>query len=168
MALTVNTLRSEIDYNAGTGVFTWRLPRRGRARNRVAGCRGPTGYFYICIDGKLYLAHRLAWFYITGSWPSDEIDHRNGIRSDNRWINLRAATRSENGQNVSMRSDNTSGLPGVSWEKRRMKWRAYIYVNARQIFLGFFTDKADAGIAYVRAKNRIHTFNPVARTITTY
>jgi len=167
MMLTASALRNEIEYNAHTGMFIWRFPRQGRARSRMTGRSGPDGYLFICIDGKLYLAHRLAWLHMTSSWPSDEIDHRNGIRSDNRWNNLRKATRAENGQNISMRSDNTSGLPGVSWDKRRLKWRAYININGHQIALGYFPDKANAGIAYIKAKNRIHTFNPVARTIAT-
>ena len=164
--LTAERIRTELEYNQETGSFTWLRGRQGRQKQREAGCiKTPDGYRRVCIDGTLYLAHRLAWLYMTDSWPADQIDHRNGIRTDNRWANLREATDAENRQNISKRIDNTSGLIGVSWENRRSKWRAYIVFGGHQKHLGMFADKHDAGIAYIKAKAEFHAFNPSMREL---
>jgi len=164
MKLTAVRLRKELSYYPETGLFTWRIPRPGRKVEGCAGCSTSVdGYPRICIDGTLYLAHRLAWLYMTGSWPVHELDHKNGIRFDNKWLNLREATSAENRQNASLRCDSVSSITGVSWHKQRKKWRAYIVLDQKQRHLGLFSDKIEAGTAYARAKSELHTFNPISR-----
>jgi hypothetical protein len=115
---------------------------------------------YISIDGKYQLAHRLAWMMVTGSEPNDDIDHVNGIRSDNRFANLRTATRGENMQNerAARSSNKSSGLLGVSWSKAAGKWAAGIKLNGKKRHLGLFTDQQAAHEAYLVAKRDLHPF----------
>ena len=109
-------------------------------------------------DGKLYLAHRLAWLYVHGSFPEHHIDHINRDRADNRISNIREATPAENRQNASLQRNSTSGFSGVSWTKRERRWRARIVVNSREIGLGYFVDKQSAADAYAEAKKQFHPF----------
>jgi hypothetical protein len=99
---------------------------------------------------------------MTGDWPTAEIDHANGTRDDNRWSNLRSATRSQNLVNARKPSTNTSGLKGVSWDAERGNWRAYLTLNGRNKYLGRFADPAEAHRAYFAAA-RLH-FGEFART----
>lgn len=99
------------------------------------------GYLEIRIDTVLYSGHRLAWLYMTGHYPSG-VDHRNRIRSDNRWPNLRLADQSQNGQNKSMQKNNTSGYRGVSFCKNR--WVAEIWVRGKKKYLGSYRDAKEA------------------------
>jgi len=85
-----------------------------------------TGYLYTHFFGNRYAVHRLAWFLGRQVWPEGEIDHINGIRSDNRWDNLRDVTKAENARNKRLSVRNTSGLQGVRWFEARSKWEAYI------------------------------------------
>src|SRR5690606_167269 len=93
---------------------------------------------------KLHQAHRLAFLYMTGEMPEKVVDHINGDRSDNRWENLRCANQSQNMANVGIRSANTSGTPGVVWDKERQKWRAQLRVNGKKKNLGRFDSIEDA------------------------
>lgn len=97
-----------------------------------------SGYYHGKIFGKLYRAHRVAWAISHGAWPENEIDHINGNRIDNRLINLRSATRSENSRNSRIRSDNTSGHKGVRWIKSRCKWEARVRVSGINRHIGYF------------------------------
>ena len=138
--LTAERLRSLLIYDPATGIFTRRVSRQGFHAGTQAGViHKASGYVYIGVDRKRYRAHRLAWLYMTGEWPV-EIDHDNTIRSDNRWSNLREATRSQNNANAQRRADNTSGHKGVSWVARVNRWRAYITSHGRQCHLGYFRD----------------------------
>ena len=118
------------------GVFQtardWRAWNTCRA-GTVAGAPGSGGYRYVNLtfDGKprRMLAHRVVWALATGAWPEVEIDHRNGIRDDNRLSNLREATRSQNKHNVGLSRRNTSGLRGVSWFRAGGRWRADIMAS---------------------------------------
>jgi hypothetical protein len=95
------------------------------------------------IQRHAYMAHRLAWLYMTGAFPKEQIDHINLDRADNRWRNLREATQSQNRANVSAYANNTSGIKGVNWDKRAGKWRAQIYIAGRKTLLGMFSAKDD-------------------------
>jgi hypothetical protein len=143
-----------VSYSPYTGVFRWRISRGRCAAGAIAGTRGSQGYVYVKVDGKNYLAHRLAWFFTYGKWV-DEIDHRNRDRSDNRLANLREATRSQNNSNTSMRSTNTSGLRGVSFDKSRLQWRATITFNGTQKTIGRFATKEAAAAAYLAEARRL-------------
>jgi hypothetical protein len=160
--LTQAEVRRLLDYDPETGVFTW-LVSAGRVRAGGAAGSMNRGYREIRIDRRNYAAHRLAWLYMTGERPSHEIDHINGDPGDNRIINLRPATSSQNKANARKRSRNTSGWKGVSWHARDRKWRAMIGVAGRQQHLGYFDCPAEAHAAYVRAAE--HHFGEFARTV---
>lgn len=106
------------------------------------------------------MAHRLAWLYVNGSFPKNEIDHINRIRSDNRIANLRPASNLENAQNRSRSSNNTSGRSDVTWNKKTKKWRARLTVGYKRMHLGYFESLDDAFSARAQAKMKYHTFHP--------
>ena len=152
--LTQQRLRELLDYDAETGEFRWRVSQGGKAKaGDKAGCRQPRGYWKIRIDGKDYRPHRLAFLYAHGRFPSQDIDHRNGIRHDNRLSNLREATRSENLANGKVRR---LGLKGVHFHKRQGKWQAQIQKNGKNFHLGTFDTELEAHAAYVQAANQLH------------
>lgn len=114
------------------------------------------GYTAINYRQTIYRAHRLAWWIMTGEWlPADQdIDHINGDRADNRWANLRLATRSQNNMNATLRSDNKSGFRGVSWRRDTQKWHARIKVEGKTILLGNFSDLNAAAAARLQAEEK--------------
>lgn len=159
MTLTADRLRLVLNYDPGTGVFTWR-ERTGRgARNDRTGCVAGTphkdGYLAITVDGRKYLAHRLAWFHVYGRWPADETDHRNRVRSDNRIDNLREGTRSFNQQNRTPAATH----PGVDFHKGTGKWRARVGLNGRSHLVGYFEDPEAASAARLATKRQLHPGN---------
>lgn len=149
MILTQDKLKSLLHYNPETGVFIWiKENRRGIRGNGIAGSLTDNGYLNIGISGTLYRAHRLAWFYMIGEWPENDIDHINHKRTDNRWVNLRVCTRSQNLRNALKRPGCSSKHKGVSWFKGRDKWEAYIDFDGRRKKLGYFDNERDAAVAY--------------------
>ena len=151
-------LRALLSYDPSTGDFTWLVNRRGPVKaGDIAGSRQNMGYHSIKLDGIPYLAHRLAWFFIRGAWPESDIDHVNGIRTDNRIENLRMITRSENLQNQrGPKSNNTSGFLGVSWDKHGRKWVAQITILGKQTYIGSFPTPSLAHEAYLSVKRQSH------------
>jgi len=146
--LTADEARNLLDYNAGTGAFTWKARTSNRVQiNDVAGSAQVNGYRCISILGKRYLSHRLAWLIVTGEWPAEQIDHINGNRADNRFFNLREVSLKENAKNQARSSKNTSGVTGVNWQEDAQKWRARIKINGRTIQLGYFSDLKTAKAA---------------------
>jgi hypothetical protein len=149
--LTAERLRELLDYNPETGIFRWNVAARA---GTVVGCLN-RGYRVIRVDRMLYRAHRLAWLHVYGCWPTDEIDHINGIKDDNRLANLREVTCAENQQNRrSARTDNKTGLLGVS--SSQGGFQAQIKVNCKLFFLGRFATAELAHAAYLEAKRRLH------------
>ncbi len=148
---------SLLSYDPLTGSVRWQRKCRGADPDREAGVIGDQGYRVVYLGNRRVRAHHIAWAIQTGDWPPDEMDmdHINGDRSDNRWINLRLASRSQNNMNQKRRSDNRSGCKGVSWRADTEKWHARITVKGRVILLGNFTDKAQA-IAARRAAEPIY------------
>lgn len=154
--LTADTLRSVLHYDQETGIFTWKVSTSNRVKvGAVAGCPDGRGYLMIRVQSRLYLAHRLAWLYVSGTWPTDQLDHVNRVRTDNRIENLREVTNKQNGQNKSKSSNNTSGHTGVYWHKSYSKWQACIKHNQKLIHLGYFTDIEDA-IAARKAAEKLY------------
>lgn len=154
--LTAERLREVLHYEPQTGVFT-RLVRTSHNMRvgDVAGTRLKAGYIQVGIDGKNYYAHRLAFLYMTGKWPEHEADHRGGDRADNRWQNLRDATRSLNQQNLrAPQRNNSTGRLGVRLIGG--KFAAVIYANGKARHLGTFADPDTAHAAYVKAKRALH------------
>lgn len=157
------TLREQISYNPETGVMTWIVSRRGVAAGTEAGSvltlSGGRLNRSVMINGKRYLAHRLAFLYMVGRWPSHEIDHRDLDTLNNRWSNLREATRSQNAANQSIQIRNTTGFKGVRFHKAAGRYVATIKVNKVAQHLGCFDTPEEAHAAYVAAaKNHFGEF----------
>lgn len=157
-SLDGKSLRSLLDYNPDTGVFYWRIqPSRNVKAGAVAGCVDSYGYTRIRVNGMKFMAHRLAWLYTHGVMPTHEIDHINGNRADNWITNLRDVSPSTNLQNQAKpHKGNTSGFLGVSWSKSKKRWRAQIFANGRNEYLGSFDTAEAAHAAYLAAKLRLH------------
>lgn len=157
--LTQSRLKEVLHYNPNTGVFTWIARIKGICIGSRAGCihtNKRTGYrhIFIRVDRSLYKAHRLAFLYMTGMWPTNEVDHEDHDGINNKWKNLRDVTHVENHQNLSKPSDNTSGVVGVCWHKTYSKWTARIRANKKNIFLGCFAEFSDAVSARMAAEKR--------------
>ena len=143
--LTSELLRTLIDYDDSSGQFTWKA-RSGCSRadkifnskhaGKIAGCADRRGYCYIRIrQFGMFSAHRLAWLHVSGSWPKDEIDHEDGNPSNNAFVNLREATRSQNAANRGIHKNNKSGTKGVSYNSRKGLWVAQAAMNGKVIKL---------------------------------
>lgn len=151
-ALTAEQLREVLNYDPSTGFFTWKkMDRRHWLLGTIAGARHSGGYIRIYVRGREYYGHRLAWLFVHGDWPPEQIDHINGIRTDNRIDNLRPASATENLRNTKRRKNNTSGCKGVSQHSTSRRWRARIVVNRVENHLGFFDTKEEAIAAYKHA-----------------
>ncbi len=131
-----------LEYNKHTGVFIWKISPVGwLKKGTTAGTKiNESRYSSIKINGIGYKAHRLAYFYVKGVWPLGEIDHINGNRYDNSFINLRDVTRIQNNRNAARRTDNKSGLTGVNWSPSKSKWVSQIGIGKRQMHIGYYTD----------------------------
>jgi hypothetical protein len=133
--LTAARLREVLDYNPEIGQFRW---VRGKGRRDRVGYTNR--YVLIGVDHQGYLAHRLAWLWMTGHWPTDEIDHINRNPLDNRWENLRCVTRKQNSRNHGLYKHNTSGVNGIFWSTSRRRWKVEICGE----FFGWFVTKSEA------------------------
>lgn len=152
--ITAEEARQLFSYNPDTGDITWRVARSGVRNNGVAGYAQRDGYRVVFVNGKLYLAHRVAWAIVNGAWPETGIDHINGNKTDNRWDNLRLATKSQNGMNRPAQSNNTSGYKGVS--RNRKRWAASIQEDGLKRHLGTFDTPKEAHAAYCRAALKLY------------
>lgn len=157
MMLTHDRLKEVLNYDPKTGIFTTLIKRCGP--NNVGSVNG-NSYLQIMIDRKIYSAHRLAWLYMKGEWPKDQIDHINGKRDDNRLVNLREATKSINSQNIkNHRKDNACGFLGVTvvtGNNLKKPWQASIRISNKQIYLGCYKTPEAAHEAYLCAKRKLH------------
>ena len=170
--ITQKELKELLHYDPETGVFTW-LPRcinkfksdlgmkiwnakhaMTQAGYLSAKRNGKCRYITISIANRPYQAHRLSWLYMNGEFPADQIDHINGNGLDNRFLNLRAVTCSENKKNMKIQKNNTSGCVGVRWHKCSSKWLAQVRAEGRQIHLGVFDDWFEAICARKSAENK--------------
>jgi hypothetical protein len=138
--LTQASLKELLHYDPETGLFTWIAPLSNRVKvGDVCDSKGPLGYILIGVRGTRLYAHRLAWLYMTGEWPTNMIDHINCVRDDNRWSNLREATKSQNMRNAGVRKQNTSGHTGVGFHAQTKKWRAFISDDQKNyVHVGLF------------------------------
>lgn len=155
-------LKELLSYNRRTGLFRWRKKRNGIRPDRQAGSPSGHGYISIMIDGVSYGAHNLAWFYVTGEWPPRRLDHRDLVKGNNRWRNLRLATGSQNSANIRARS--SSGFKGVYERRGRTlakPFQATITVEGKFHHLGYFSTAKLAGAAYMAAAQ--HHFGEFAR-----
>lgn len=161
--ITQKDLKLYLRYHKTTGNFIWRkrTPEmfnngqknskeqncniwNARFAGKVAGCKDLDGYILISINRIKYKAHRLAFLYVTGELPKNDIDHLNQITFDNSWKNLRNATRTFNNANMKKRKDNSSGYKGISWSKLREKWEVYGNINKQRKRIGMFVKLNEA------------------------
>jgi hypothetical protein len=159
--MSLDVMRTLVRYDPETGRL-YRLgfpkkPTAPRALGLIPVRLNHSGYPWLSVGGERWLAHRLAWFLMTGERrdPASPLDHINGDRADTRWANLRAATPALNTQNRGISKHNTSGIPGVCWCKQTGKWKARINVGGRQVQLGLYADIEDAAAAR-RAGEKVH------------
>lgn len=153
--VTAEFIRSIVHYDPDTGIFTRiKKMRADDVIGKVLGTITKNGYIHICIKNRLYLAQRLAWFYMTREWPVALVDHKDTDKTNNRWKNLRAATKTENGQNSRKSRRNPAGLKGAQWFKRTQQWRSRIVVNGRELSLGYFATAEEAHAAYKEAAQK--------------
>lgn len=155
MKLTQKRLKKLLIYDPSTGKFTWREDRSNVIRAGMpAGSLNSRGYFVIQVDGRSYIASRLAHLWMTGLFPPRLCDHRDGNTQNDRWGNIRKATIGQNGKNRKINANNKLGLKGVHPYKG--KYKAQIQVDSRKIHLGTFSEPRDAALAYKVAANRYH------------
>lgn len=160
-SLTHDYLKSILRYDPETGLFSW-VKKIPHSRSLgIAGGLCSQSYWRIKINKKSYKGHRLAWFYVYGVWPTNQIDHINGIRHDNRLINLREAQSFENAQNRGFASKSASGILGVTFRPTRGIYLARLQVNGKRLTLGRFKSAEEAAQAYKSKKQELSKFfNP--------
>jgi hypothetical protein len=163
--LTAQRLREVFNYNKETGEFTWVSDFKmfyGGVRYKsgsTAGGPRKHGYIGISVDGKRYLAHVLAWLYVTGSFPYGDIDHIDGDPRNNRFENLRDVSRQVNIENrIRANNNNSSGFLGVSRAATKSeRWVASIHSCGKKYHVGIYKTKEQAHQAYLEAKRLIHS-----------
>jgi hypothetical protein len=161
--ITQQYLHSIINYNQNTGIFTCKKKfSKSYNTGDVLGKLSKAGYFSIRINNKPYQIHRIAWLYMYGNFPSNMIDHINGIKTDNRLCNLREATNQENLQNqIKPHKNNKLGILGVCFDKSKGKFKAYIRHNKILINIGYYITALEAHQAYLLKKRELHKFSTI-------
>lgn len=154
----VELVRDLFEYEASTGIVTWKNPRTNRVKKgERVGTLSDRGYLKVHIEGKDYRLHRLIWLHVTGEDPGAyQIDHADGDRLNNSFSNLRKASHQENICNSKRRKDNNSGFKGVDWHEQHQKWRARIRVKGSDFYLGLFDTPELAHMAYAKAAAELH------------
>lgn len=158
--LTQAELKQLLIYDPVTGVFTNRVTRNSRS---VAGHESGTvmvdGYRLIMVNHRRHLAHRLAWLYVHGQFPDQELDHKDGNRDNNSITNLRPATRKQNMENQKLSERNKSGCRGVSWKSSIGKWVVQVGHKGKQRHLGYFTNLNEAIMVAKQTRDQLYTYN---------
>lgn len=156
--LTLSRLKEVLDYNSNTGIFLWKIkPNPIVNIGDIAGYLRSDGYIQIRIDKIYYKAHRLAWFYIYGSWPIDQLDHKYGIRHDNRIKYLREVNNQLNQCNQrKAKVNNPTGYLGVTLIKKNGRFKASIQVKGKLKHLGYFSTAKEAHEVYLAEKRKVH------------
>lgn len=163
--LTQEYLKECMTYDPDTGIFTWNTRPESHFKDGINQPKSATckvwnlrwegkdvgaimeGYICTSINKKMYRCHRLAFLYMEGYLPENNIDHINRVRNDNRWVNLREVSTQCNLQNCNLSSVNTSGVTGVLWDKSRNKWTARMMIRGKNLYLGRFENFEDAVMA---------------------
>lgn len=159
--LTQEMLKAALHYDENTGLFTWRSDRgNGSRKHDIAGRVCSRGHVQIYLHGKRHYAHRLVWLYVYGSWPVYQIDHIDGVRTNNNLANLRDVTHGINVQNRRSASKRSkSGLLGVS--PKQNKWVAQISIDKKKKHIGYFDTAIEAHEAYMLVKREMHIGNTI-------
>ena len=147
-SLTQEYLKSILEYNPETGLFTWLVNYHSRMIGKEAGT-GSKGYKYIVINKKKYLAHRLAFLYMLGYIPDKEIDHKDGIKDNNAWLNLREATPRQNMANRVATKRSKTGVKGVSFHEKSGVYQVHIS-------LGCYDTLEEAKKVYDETAKKLH------------
>lgn len=137
--------RSVLSYDPGSGLFRWLVSCGPAKAGSICCTRHHEGYFVTRIGGKNYSLHRLAFLFM-GCELTSCVDHINGDRTDNRWVNLRQVTPAENAKNRRLHANNSSGISGVTWTKQG-RWQAYGHIDGRPTYLGGFSSLFEAAAA---------------------
>ena len=162
--LTQERLKELVHYDPASGQFTRAVTTSPRAKaGDKCGDLDGKGYLRLRVDRVRYAAHRLAWFYMTGDWPPNEVDHVNRNRADNKWSNLRLADTFTNKRNTPAYRNNKTGLKGVSWHACSRKWRSRIRVDGKEMGLGLYATPQEAHAAYESAAKSL--FGEFARAV---
>ena len=155
--ITQDQLKTQVSYDPETGVFM-RIKFHGKQiSGKPLGTLMRWGYVQCRIMGNTYLMHRIAWLYVYGQYPQGEVDHINGVRSDNRIVNLRDVSHKQNQENQKLIIRNSSGYRGVSWTEHAKKWRAYVCHHDDRQHLGYFDSVEEAAAIAKEARNRLFT-----------
>lgn len=161
--LTADEARQLLDYDPETGLLRWRQttlkPKEWNTRwaGKVTGYRDERSHcLQVRLNNRIYVAHRLARLIMTGEWPAEEIDHISGDWSDNRWKNLREATRGENMRNKAKQSNNTSGYRGVRFRPHHGKWEARITVARKLVWRAYANSAQEAAVLRREALPKYH------------
>jgi hypothetical protein len=158
--LTQDRLKELMHYEPETGSLIWLQTRGGRAQQGSEAGAISTGYVRPMVDGQRYLAQRLIWFYMTGEWPSVQVDHEDRDRANNRWKNLRLATKKQNGENRKVHKNSKTGFRGVSWEPASQRYRSTILNSGARYWLGSHDTIIDAVAARLGAERQLFTHAP--------
>lgn len=162
--ITQEELKALVQYDESTGKFIRLASKRGDAAYKETGTLTNKGYVLLWVNGKLQKAHRMAWLYVYGVLPPNDVDHINGIKSDNRIDNLRLATRSENNQNRRFPNKNNAHCAIGVTRNKIGKYVAAITIDRKAIHLGCFETVEAASAAYQKAKRDLHPFAPTVIT----
>lgn len=149
-ALSADQTRELFNYDPLSGKLTWRATGED-AGSLWRGCR-----VRVYFEGKKYQAHNLIWVWMKGALPVGEVDHKNRIGSDNRWDNLREATRGQNQANTGLYRNNKARVRGVHFVKSLRRWRAMVCSGGKNRHLGYFSDKEQAQQAWISAASQAH------------
>ncbi|EBN9663970.1 endonuclease [Salmonella enterica] len=155
LLMSVGDIRDLIDYNPENGVLTAKVNFSGRQAGSVIGSQTWQGYYAFSLFGKKCFAHRLAWLLHYGEWPSQPIDHINGIKTDNSIRNLRLCSLSQNQFNKPTQKNNTTGVKGVYWNKRDKRYVASVQFNGKKYSAGHHKDIDSAKEAVMKLREKL-------------
>ena len=152
--ITYQQARKLLTYNSKTGELRWRNPV-GHQTTGSVGTPDGKGYLQVHIRPRLYRVHRLIWLWKTGEWPAEQIDHKNGIRDDNRWCNLRLANQQQQNWNQKIYGrKNKTGIKGVFWHEECKGYAAVIHAKGQKLWLGAYPTPELAAVAYRQAAKK--------------
>lgn len=154
--ITIERLKEVLCYDPNTGLFIWKISPTNKVKiGDIAGSFHTGGYLQTSIDGVKYYLHRLAWFYMTGKMPA-EIDHKNLNKADNKFDNLREATRTQNSLNTRVKRISKTKLKNVYYEKRRSLYRVSARLNGKRHFIGYYKTEDEANEVYEKWARQNH------------